>query len=115
MENAPLSTFAPNLFAGRTALITGGGRGIGREIALAFAGLGADVIIASRNPENLAATAKDIEALGRRCLAQVTNVRKPEDVDNWIQDNVTDLASAKVVLRTLAYVVALLARERLKQ
>jgi NAD(P)-dependent dehydrogenase (short-subunit alcohol dehydrogenase family) len=81
MENAPLSTFAPNLFAGRTALITGGGRGIGREIALAFAGLGADVIIASRNPENLAATAKDIEALGRRCLAQVTNVRKPEEVD----------------------------------
>jgi NAD(P)-dependent dehydrogenase (short-subunit alcohol dehydrogenase family) len=81
MENAPLSTFAPNLFAGRTALITGGGRGIGREIALAFAGLGADVIIASRNPENLAATAEDIEALGRRCLAQVTNVRKPEEVD----------------------------------
>jgi len=81
MENAPLSTFAPNLFAGRTALITGGGRGIGREIALAFAGLGADVIIASRNPENLATTAKDIEALGRRCLAQVTNVRKPEEVD----------------------------------
>ena len=81
MENAPLSTFAPNLFAGRTALITGGGRGIGREIALAFAGLGADVIIASRNPENLAATAKDIESLGRRCLAQVTNVRKPEEVD----------------------------------
>jgi len=37
MEIAPLSTFAPNLFAGRTALVTGGGRGIGREIALAFA------------------------------------------------------------------------------
>jgi NAD(P)-dependent dehydrogenase (short-subunit alcohol dehydrogenase family) len=54
MEIAPLSTFAPNLFAGRTALITGGGRGIGREIALAFAGLGADLIIASRNAENLA-------------------------------------------------------------
>ncbi len=81
METAPLSTFAPNLFAGRTALITGGGRGIGREIALAFAGLGADLIIASRNADNLAATAHDIEALGRRCLAQVANVRKPEDVD----------------------------------
>jgi len=54
-------------FAGRTALITGGGRGIGREIALAFAGLGADLIIASRNADNLAATAGDIEASGRRC------------------------------------------------
>ena len=81
MEIAPLSTFAPNLFAGRTVLVTGGGRGIGREIALAFAGLGADVIIASRNADNLATTARDIEALGRRCLTQVTNVRKPEEVD----------------------------------
>jgi NAD(P)-dependent dehydrogenase (short-subunit alcohol dehydrogenase family) len=81
MEFAPLSTFAPNLFAGRTALVTGGGRGIGREIALAFAGLGADVVIASRSEANLAPTARDIEALGRGCLARVTNVRKPEEVD----------------------------------
>jgi NAD(P)-dependent dehydrogenase (short-subunit alcohol dehydrogenase family) len=81
MEIAPLSTFAPHLFAGRTALVTGGGRGIGREIALAFAGLGADLVIASRNADNVNATARDIEALGRRCLAQVANVRKPEEVD----------------------------------
>ncbi len=81
MEIAPLSTFAPNLFEGRTALVTGGGRGIGREIALAFAGLGADLVIASRNVDNVNATARDIEALGRRCLAQVANVRKPEEVD----------------------------------
>jgi NAD(P)-dependent dehydrogenase (short-subunit alcohol dehydrogenase family) len=81
MDIAPLSTFAPNLFSDRVALVTGGGRGIGREIALAFAGLGADVVIASRNAENLAATARDIEAKGRRCLDQVTNVRKAEEVD----------------------------------
>jgi NAD(P)-dependent dehydrogenase (short-subunit alcohol dehydrogenase family) len=81
MEITPLSTFAPNLFADRVVLVTGGGRGIGREIALAFAGLGADVVIASRNAENLAATARDVEALGRRCLAQATNVRKLEEVD----------------------------------
>ena len=81
MEFAPLSTFAPNLFAGRTALVTGGGRGIGREIALAFANLGADLVIASRNEENLATTARDIEALGRKCLKQVASVRKPDEVD----------------------------------
>jgi NAD(P)-dependent dehydrogenase (short-subunit alcohol dehydrogenase family) len=84
MEIAPLSTFAPNLFADRTVLVTGGGRGIGREIALAFAGLGADVVIASRNADNLATTASDIEATGKRCLAQVTNVRKPDEVDGLL-------------------------------
>jgi len=81
MENAPLSTFAANLFAGRTALVTGGGRGIGREIALAFARLGADLIIAGRGADNLAITAHDIEALGRRCLSRVTNIRNTDEVD----------------------------------
>jgi len=81
MDIEPLSTFAPSLFADRVALVTGGGRGIGRAIALAFAHLGADVAIASRNADNLGPTAADIERLGRRCLARVTNVRKIEDVD----------------------------------
>lgn len=81
MHDAPLSTFAPDLFRGRVALVTGGGRGIGREIALAFARLGADLVIASRNPDNLAPTAADIEALGRRCLAQPVNIRDVGQVD----------------------------------
>lgn len=81
MQAPPLSTFAPDLFAHRVALVTGGGRGIGRAIALAFARLGADVVIASRNAENLAPTAADIEALGRQCLSMPTNVRNPAEVD----------------------------------
>lgn len=76
-----LASFAPGLFRGRIALVTGGGRGIGREIALAFAGLGADLIIASRNADNLQSTARDIEALGRRCLAMPTNIRNVDEVD----------------------------------
>jgi peroxisomal trans-2-enoyl-CoA reductase len=76
-----LTTFAANLFEGRVALVTGGGRGIGRETALAFARLGADVVIASRNPENLAPTAADIGAMGRRCLAVPTNIRDVAQVD----------------------------------
>jgi NAD(P)-dependent dehydrogenase (short-subunit alcohol dehydrogenase family) len=77
----PLSTFAPELFSGRAVLVTGGGRGIGRRTALAFARLGADVTIASRNPETLAATAADIAALGRRVVSQVTNIREVGDVE----------------------------------
>jgi NAD(P)-dependent dehydrogenase (short-subunit alcohol dehydrogenase family) len=81
MDHPALTTFAPNLFRDRVTLVTGGGRGIGREIALAFAGLGADVVIASRNPENLEITAADIEARGASCMAMPTNIRETAQVD----------------------------------
>jgi NAD(P)-dependent dehydrogenase (short-subunit alcohol dehydrogenase family) len=76
-----IATYAPDLFAGKVALVTGGGRGIGRAVALAFAQLGADLVIASRREENLGPTALEIEALGRQCLTQVTNVRDTAQVD----------------------------------
>lgn len=85
MARAALDTFAPELFSGRVALVTGGGRGIGRAIALAFARFGADVVIASRNQDNLDATAAEIQALGRQCLAKATNIRVPEAVDDLVQ------------------------------
>lgn len=80
-EQDPLSIFAHGLFHGTTALVTGGGRGIGRAIALGFARLGANIVIASRNEENLAPTAKEIEALGVQCLAVPMSIREVEQVD----------------------------------
>jgi NAD(P)-dependent dehydrogenase (short-subunit alcohol dehydrogenase family) len=60
-----------NLFSleGRTAIITGGSRGLGREMALAFAEHGANVVIASRKFENCEAVADEVRALGREALA----------------------------------------------
>jgi NAD(P)-dependent dehydrogenase (short-subunit alcohol dehydrogenase family) len=56
--------------SGRTALVTGGGRGIGREIALGLAEDGADVAISYRRDEESArTTVAEIEALGRRAAA----------------------------------------------
>ncbi|GIV98164.1 MAG: 2,4-dienoyl-CoA reductase [Herpetosiphonaceae bacterium] len=69
-----------NALDGQVALVTGGGTGIGKAIALTFARLGADVIIASRNMEHLAPAAEEIQALGRRCMARVCDVRDPQAV-----------------------------------
>ena len=56
--------------SGEVALVTGGSKGIGRAIALAFAEQGADLVISARNQEDLDNTKKEIEALGRRCLVR---------------------------------------------
>ncbi len=81
----PLGIFSSGLFRDTTALITGGGRGIGRHIALAFARLGANVVIASRKSENLTPTAEEICAAGGTCLAVPTNIRDTEQVDALVQ------------------------------
>ena len=57
--------FVPDLLKGRVALVTGGGTGICRGIALALASAGCDVAIASRSLEHLAPTAAEIEASRR--------------------------------------------------
>lgn len=77
----PRAAFAPGLFSGTTALVTGGGRGIGRSIALGFAELGADVVIASNEPGELERTGDDIEALGVGCLKAEVDIRDVESVD----------------------------------
>ena len=77
----PLDMYAPGLLAGRVALVTGGGRGIGRTIALGLAGLGADLVLAGRTADTLEATAKEIDGVGARALAQPTDIRQPDQVD----------------------------------
>jgi len=77
----PRASFAPGLFAGKTAVVTGGGRGIGRSIAVGFARLGANVVIASNAPDELAEAAPEIEALGVECLSVEVNIRDVESVE----------------------------------
>ncbi len=62
---ASMSLFDRFSLAGKRLFITGGSRGLGREMALALAEAGADAILTGRDPDSLAATAAEIRALGR--------------------------------------------------
>jgi NAD(P)-dependent dehydrogenase (short-subunit alcohol dehydrogenase family) len=69
----------------RVALVTGGSRGLGREIALAFADAGADVIIASRKIDGCRAVAQEVEArTGRQALAYGCNVSRWGELDGLV-------------------------------
>jgi 2-deoxy-D-gluconate 3-dehydrogenase len=71
--------------SGRVALITGGGRGLGRAIALAYAQAGADVAVASRTRQQLEEVAAAVCALGRRALAVEVDVRDPQSVNHMVR------------------------------
>ena len=64
----------------KIAVITGAGRGIGRAIALAYAGEGADLVLAARSVGALHETQEVVEGLGRRALVVPTDIRDEESV-----------------------------------
>ena len=77
--NAP-TVFRADLFSGATMLVSGGGTGIGRAIALLFARLGAQVVVCGRTLDKLERIAAFARDQGARMLPVVANVREPEQV-----------------------------------
>ena len=69
----------------RVVLITGGSRGLGREMAFAAARCGADVVIASRNMDNCVSTAKEIQAeTGRSAMPYQVHVGRWDQLDGLV-------------------------------
>ena len=85
--------------AGRTALVTGGSRGLGREIAVAFAAAGADVAVASRKKDACEELAKELAAAtGRRVSAHAAHVGEWDRLDPLLDEVEQELGPVEVLV-----------------
>ncbi|WP_328747362.1 glucose 1-dehydrogenase [Streptomyces sp. NBC_00285] len=85
-------------FAGRTALVTGAGSGIGRDIALAFAAEGAQVVVAGRRREPLSDTVRLIEEVGGKALAVTADVSRGAEIEAVMEAAVDRFGSLDVAV-----------------
>jgi NAD(P)-dependent dehydrogenase (short-subunit alcohol dehydrogenase family) len=89
---------ADGALQGKTAIITGGSKGIGKAVAEAFSAAGASVALASRGREELERAAKEIEAAGGRALAISTDVTDPEQVQHLVDRTVAELGTVDILV-----------------
>src|SRR5687768_9876612 len=75
----------PNTLKDQVAIITGGGTGLGRAMALEFSRLGAKLVLASRTAEHLDPTVAEVSKAGGEAVSIVTDVRDPAQVDRMVQ------------------------------
>src|SRR5689334_15541140 len=88
---------------GRTALITGASRNIGRAIALAFAGEGADLVLNTRvNGDELEAVARDCRKAGVRVVTALADVADATAVDAMVARGVAELGGIDVLVSNAA-------------
>jgi len=83
---------------GKKAIVTGGGTGIGKAMALEFARAGADIAICSRNVQNIEKVRDEVIALGRDSMAIPMDVRVKEDVDNMVQQVIDEFGRIDVLV-----------------
>jgi NAD(P)-dependent dehydrogenase (short-subunit alcohol dehydrogenase family) len=81
-----------------TALVTGGGRGIGRAICAELAARGNDIVIADVEEDEMASTVELVEAEGQRALALRTDLRRLEDVERTVETTLDEFGSVEYLV-----------------
>lgn len=95
-------TFSKDALAGRVAIITGGGSGIGFGIAKAFAASGARLVLASRNADRLESAVANLKASGAEAISVQADVRDYEDVKKVVLRAAEKFGSVDVVIANAA-------------
>jgi NAD(P)-dependent dehydrogenase (short-subunit alcohol dehydrogenase family) len=87
---------------GKVAIVTGGSRGIGREIAIGFAEQGARLALASRKQEALDGVAEEIRQKGSDCLAMACHMGKPDQIKNLFDKVVETFGTVDILVNNAA-------------
>jgi len=90
---------------GKVVIVTGGGTGIGRSIALEFAKAGADVVVTSRKLANLKKVADEVRALGKRSLAVPVDITKKTEIDNLVQRVMDEFGSIDILVNNAGTII----------
>jgi amino acid adenylation domain-containing protein len=93
---------------GKVAIVTGGGRGIGRESALALARQGARVVVAARTRDQVEACARELQALGTEAFAVVADVSRAEDAERMVAEAIERFGGVDILVNN-AGVTAMMA------
>jgi dehydrogenase/reductase SDR family protein 4 len=87
---------------GKVAIVTGGGRGIGKAIAGRLAGAGANVVIASRKLENLQQTAEEFATLAGKTVPIACHVGRAADLENLVRETEKQLGPVDILVNNSA-------------
>jgi dehydrogenase/reductase SDR family member 4 len=88
--------------SGKTALVTGGGRGIGKAIAQHLAAAGANVVIASRKMQNLQATAEELSGLTGKVVPLECHVGRLDQLQNLVRETESRLGPVDILVNNAA-------------
>ncbi len=87
---------------GKTAMVSGGTKGIGRAIVEAFAAEGANVAFCARNPEEVAQTEKDIAAMGVKAKGTVLDVSDAAGMKAWVSDTAKEFGGIDMAVANVS-------------
>jgi NAD(P)-dependent dehydrogenase (short-subunit alcohol dehydrogenase family) len=88
--------------SGKVAIVTGGGKGIGRAIALGLAECGAKLALCSRTQEDLDQTVADISERGGEALALVTDLMAGDQIDKLVETTVNKFGRVDILINNAA-------------
>ena len=97
-----MQLFANHILRHRVALITGGGTGIGCQIARQMAACGADLILAGRNVDRLETVSRELQAMGGKALPVRADIRRPEQIDALLQAAIAAFGRIDILVNNAA-------------